>query len=112
MGTNTAHLEPPPIPLINETSTGKSDGYYVKLKLCRYHTSGTLDSYEFRMSLFDRGKTEDFILFIQNFQMTLSATETLETELGVQYLRTLVRGGGGGVSLTYCILTWKIRTYP
>ena len=31
--TNPSHVEPPTIPLVKETSTGKSDRYYVKLKL-------------------------------------------------------------------------------
>ena len=33
--TNPAHLEPPTIMLVKETSTSKSDGDYVKLKLRR-----------------------------------------------------------------------------
>ena len=32
MDTNLVHVYPPPIPIIKETSTGKSDGDYVKLK--------------------------------------------------------------------------------
>ena len=31
--TNPAHVEPPKIPLVKETSTGKSDGDYVKLNI-------------------------------------------------------------------------------
>ena len=56
METNTAHVEPPKIPLIKETYTGKSYGDYVKLKLRRDPTSSTSDLYEFMMSLFDHGK--------------------------------------------------------
>ena len=89
--TNPSHVEPPPIPLIKETSTGKSDGYYVKLKLLRDPTSSTLDIYELMLSLFDHGEPEDFLLFVRNFQMTLAATGTLETEANVKYLRKLVR---------------------
>ena len=32
--TNPDHVESPTIPLVKETSTGKSDGDYIKLKLC------------------------------------------------------------------------------
>ena len=39
--TNPSHIEPPTIPLIKERYTGKSDGDYVKLKLCIYPTSST-----------------------------------------------------------------------
>ena len=72
METNTVNLEPPLIPLIKETSTGKSDGDYVKLKLRRDLKYSTLDLYEFIMSLFDHVKPEEFLLFVRNFQMTLA----------------------------------------
>ena len=90
--TNPAHAEPPTIPLVKKTSTGKSDGDYVKIKLHRYPKFSTSDIYEFRMSLFDHGEPEEFLLFVQNFQMTCAATRKIETEANIQYLRTLVRG--------------------
>ena len=37
------HVEPPSIPIIKGKYDGKSDKYFVKLKLCRYPTSSTLD---------------------------------------------------------------------
>ena len=55
-----AHVEPLQIILIKETYNGKSDKYFVKLKLCRDPKSITSDLYEFRMSLFDNGKPEEF----------------------------------------------------
>ena len=92
MDTNPAHVEPPPILLIKEISNGNSDGDCVKLKLSRYPTSSTSYIYEFRMSLFDHGDPEGFLLFMQNFQITLAATGTLETEARFQYLRKLFHG--------------------
>ena len=59
-GTTQAHIDPPPIPLVKEKHDGKSNKYFVKLKLRRYTTSPTLDLYEFKMSLFDNGDTEEF----------------------------------------------------
>ena len=44
------------------------------------------------MSLFDHGVPEETLLFVQNFKMTLVATGTLETDVKVQYLCTLVHG--------------------
>ena len=44
------------------------------------------------MSLFDHDKPEEFLLFIRNFQMTLSAIGMLEMEAKIQYLYTLVLG--------------------
>ena len=44
------------------------------------------------MSLFDHGKPEEFLLFVQNFQMSLAAMVTLETEARVQYLHTIACG--------------------
>ena len=76
--SNPDHVEPHPIPLIKENSTGNSDGYDVKLKMRRDSTSSKSDLYEFRMYSFDHGDTEEFLSFVQNFQMTLSATEKLE----------------------------------
>ena len=73
-------------------STGRSDGDYIKLKLRRDPTSSTSDLYEFRMSLFDHGKPEEFLLFVRNFQTTLAATGTLETEAKVQYLCVIFLG--------------------
>ena len=50
-----AHMEPPPITPIKGTYDGKSDKYFVKLKLRRYPTSSTLEFYEFRIYFFDNG---------------------------------------------------------
>ena len=73
MDTNPAHVAPPPIRLIKEMCTGKSDEDYVKLKLRRYPMSSTLDLYVFMMSVFDHGTPEEFLLLVQNFNMTLDA---------------------------------------
>ena len=58
MDTNPAHVELPLIPLIKETSTGKSDGENVKLRLRIDPKSSMLHRYEFRVPLFDHGKPE------------------------------------------------------
>ena len=85
-------MEPPTIPPIKETCNGKSDEDLVKLKYCRYPKASTLDLYEFKMSLFDHGEPGEFLLFIYNFNMTLAATGTLDTDADIQYLCTLVHG--------------------
>ena len=59
-GTTQPHVDPPPITLIKENHDGKSEKYFVKLKLRRDPTSPTSDIYEFKMSLFDNG---DFLSF-------------------------------------------------
>ena len=92
MDTNPANVEPPVIQSIKGNSTGESDGDYVKLKLRGDSTYSTSDIYEFRMSLFDHVEAEEFLLFVQNFQMTLADMETFETEAKIQYTRTHVRG--------------------
>ena len=91
-GIIQAHVEPPPIPLLKELHDGKSDKYFVKLKLRRYPTLSTSDLYEFKMSLFDNGRPEEFLLFVRNFNMTLSASGMLEAGANFQYLCTLVHG--------------------
>ena len=45
------------------------------------------------MSLFDHGKPGEFLLFIRNFNMTLTATGTLEMDTKIQYICMLIRGG-------------------
>ena len=65
--TNTSHVEPPLILLVKESSTGNSDGDYVKLKFLRGPTSSTSELYDFLMSLFDHRHPEEFILFMRNF---------------------------------------------
>ena len=78
MDTNLSHAKPPTIPLINEKYTSKSYGDYVKLKLCRDPTSSTSDLYYFRMYLLYHNEKEDFILFVRNSQITITATGTIE----------------------------------
>ena len=82
----------PSTPLIKERHNSKSDKNYEKLKLRRYPTLPTLDLYEFRMSLFDNGKTEEFLLFICNFNPNLAVSGMLEAGVKYQYLCNLVHG--------------------
>ena len=54
--------------------------------------SEELDLYEFKMALFYNGESEEFLLFIRNFNTTLEASGTLFSGVKIHYLRTLVRG--------------------
>ena len=87
-----SHVEPPSIPLIKGAYDGKSEKDLLKLKLRRRPTSSMSDLYGFRMSLFDNGEPEEFLLFICNFNTTLSATGTLYMGAKIKYIRTLVCG--------------------
>ena len=78
------HVEPLPIPLIKENHDGKPDNFFVKLKLHRYPASSMSDLYEFKMSLCDNGKLEEFLLFVWNFNMTLAEAGTLEADAKFQ----------------------------
>ena len=91
-GTTQPHLEPLPIPLIKERHDGKSDKYFVKLKLHRDPTFPTSDLYEFKIPLFDNDIPEEFLLFVRNFNMTLVESGTLEAGAKYQYLCNLVHG--------------------
>ena len=64
------HVKALPIPLLKVISGGKSDKDIIILKLRRDPTSRTSDLYEFKIYLFDNGKTEEFFLFILNFNIT------------------------------------------
>ena len=87
-----SHVEPLPIPQIKETCNGESDEYFVRLKLCGYPTSSISDLYEFKISLFDHGEPEEFLLFFCNFNINLAETGTLDMDANIQYLCTLFRG--------------------
>ena len=88
-GMTQPHIDPPQISLIKENHDGKFDKYFVKLKLCRYPTSPMLDLYEFKISLFNNGKPEGFLLSVRNFNMTLAASGILDAGTKCQYHRTL-----------------------
>ena len=55
-------------------------------------TTENLDFYKLKMALFDKGKPDEFLFFIRNFNMTLEASGTLKADTNIQYLRALVRG--------------------
>ena len=82
-GTTQPHVEPPPIHPIKENHNGKPEKHFVELKLCRDPTSPTLDLYELKMSLFENGDPEEFLLFVRNFNTTLAASGTLKA--GAKY---------------------------
>ena len=88
MGMTQPHVDPPPIPLIKESHDGKSDNGFVKLKLLRYPTFPMSDLYEFKISFFDNGEPEEFLLFVRNFNMNLAESGTLEAGAKYQYLCT------------------------
>ena len=52
-GVTLPHIDPPSIPLIQETDNGKIDRDFVKLKLCRDPMLSTSDLYKLKMSLFE-----------------------------------------------------------
>ena len=58
LGTNTADVELPLVPLIKETYTCNPDKLLVNIKLRRDHTSSTSDIYKFEIYLFDHGEPE------------------------------------------------------
>ena len=47
--------------------------------------------YEFKMSLFENGKPEEFLLFVRHFNMNLAASGTLEVGAKFQYLCNIFR---------------------
>ena len=83
------HVEPPPVPLIKINHGNNSDKDFVKLKLRRDPTSSSSDLYEFNMYLLDNGDPEEFLMFVQNFNITIAASGTLVTGAKIQYIRTL-----------------------
>ena len=58
------------------------------MKLRRYPTSEKLDLYEFKMSTFDDGKSQKFLLFAQRSKMMLNAPGTLSSNVISRYAIT------------------------
>ena len=86
------HVEPPKIPLVKGKYDGNSDKYFVKMKLRRYPTSSMSDLYNFKMYLLDNCHTEEFLLFVRNFNIYIVASGMMEVVTKIQYIRTLVHG--------------------
>ena len=86
------HVELPLITLIKSNNDEKLDIDFVKMKLRRDTTSENLDLYELKIVLFDKSESEEFLLFIKNFQMTLKSSVILIDDRNIQYICTLVRG--------------------
>ena len=91
-GMTQIHVEPPPNPLIKSKHANKSDRDLVKLKFCRDPTSSSSDLYEFKLDFFDNIDTQEFLLFMQKFNMALAASGTLDMGTKIQYICTLVCG--------------------
>ena len=70
--TVQVHVEPPPISLIKIKNSDKLDKYFVTLKLCRDLMLEKSDLYELKMTLFDDGESEEFLLLICNFNSILN----------------------------------------
>ena len=78
------------------------DKYGVKMKLHRDPTSEKSDLFEFKMDLFDNINPEDFLLFVQNFQMYLGASGVLTACSKTYYLSM-------HVNLTLFMLNWEVQ---
>ena len=103
-GMTQPHVDPPTITLIKENNYGKSDKYVVKIKLRGYPTSPTLDLYEFKFSLLDKGKLEELVLLVCNFKMTLAESGSWRQARSINTF-VLFSAENRCVSLTHCLLT-------
>ena len=59
----------------------------MEIKLRIDPTSKNPDAYELKMALFNKGKPEDFLLFVRNLKMTIDASGTLTANAKLPYLR-------------------------
>ena len=86
------HVETLTITITKNKQKDTSDKYFIKLDIRRDSISSSLVFYEFKMALFSYGKTEEFLLFVRNFKMTIAASGTLTSVTKIQYICTLVHG--------------------
>ena len=92
LGIVQLHVKPLPNPLIKIKHNDNLDKDLINIKLRRDPGSQKLDLYEFKMSLFNNGNPEEFLLFVNNFNTTLGSSRTLQAGVNIQYLHTLVSG--------------------
>ena len=85
-------MEPNPISLIKSKHGNKSEEDFVKPKLCRDTTSSSSDLYKFHTVLFDTGELEEFLLFMENFNMNFVVSWMLTTGKKIKYMFTIVHG--------------------
>ena len=52
--------------------------------------SARSDPYGFKMVLFDNGEPEEFLLFVNNFNMIVEVSVTFVYGMRIKYLHTLV----------------------
>ena len=89
-GAVQIHVYPPLITLIKSRNNTKGGKYCAENKLCIDPTSKNSDLYELKMALFDKGKTEDLLLFVRNFKMMLNTSGTLTSNAKIRFIRTLI----------------------
>ena len=92
MGVVQLHVYPPPTPLIKRNDGDNPEKYFVNIKLCRDPTSGKLDLYELKISIFDDGKMDEFLLLVRNFNMTCEASVMIKTSVKVPFLCKIFHG--------------------
>ena len=70
----------------------KAEKYCEKIKLCSDPTSEKSDLYEFKITCSDNRKSEEFLLFMQNFKISVEASGTLAASPKLQYICTQILG--------------------
>ena len=78
--------------------------YIVKIKLRGYLESENSDLYEFKMALFDNGNSEEFLLFIWDYNMTPEASGTLKSGIKIQFLPY--------AGMLIHVVCWGKKCYP
>ena len=92
-GKVQVHVDPPPphILLFKINVDDKLDKDCVKIKFCRDPTLERSYLYEFKIAFFDSDDPEEFLLFINNFNITLEASGTIVLGTNIQYFSMLKR---------------------
>ena len=80
-----------------------------KIKLCGDPTLENQDIFEFRISLFDNGKLEEFLLFVHNLKMTIDAPGTLTDNLKLWYIYVLYYLEEHYLRLILCVIKLEVR---
>ena len=82
----------------------------INIKFFMYPTSEKSDLYEFKRVLLDNGNTEEFLFFMQNFQIILEASGSLAGSSEIYYLLKMLCGGLLCKLDTFCVKVGSTTT--
>ena len=87
-----ARIEPPPIPLLRETTRNTEETNIIRIKMHRGPESATSKTYELKVQTFKIFKSEEFLQMMKYFKTGIDGTGNTSASGKIQFLCTMLRG--------------------